>query len=214
MMKLIKAAFVGLALMVLPTAAAQSATLSLVGGTSNVTLPANFSGNPQLALTGLQAGVDQVTVFNSSNAANEGLALSGPATIRFDYLGTEAGYTNKAIELEGFGVLFNNKTSTPGQSVTVTLSPNANGLLPFKFSTSGGGNPADAENGNITNPLAIAFTDIVNNSVIALFGDGAGDQDYDDMAIRISVVPLPPALVLFGAALFGLGWLGKRKKAA
>jgi len=214
MMKLMKAAFVGLALLALPASVAHAATLSLVGGEQNVTLPSNFSGSPQLAATGLQANVDQVTVFESTDGVNEGLALSGPATIRFDFLGSEAGYTNQAIELEGFGVLFNNKTSIIGQSVTLVLSPNTNGLLPFKFSTSGGGTAADAENGNITSPLAIAFTDIVNNSVIALFGDGAGDQDYDDMAIRISVVPLPPALALFGAALFGLGWLGKRKKAA
>lgn len=188
-----------------------AATLSLVGGT-DVNLPGNFSEAP-LSLTGLQTG-DTVTFFDSSNSASEGLALSGPTTIRFEYLGKEAGYRNRAIELAGFGVLFDTTTSALGSSVTVTLTPNANGLLPFKFSTSGGGTPADAENGNITNPLAIAFSAVTNNSVIALFGDGAGDHDFDDMAIRISVVPLPPALLLFAGALFGLGWVGRKRRAA
>jgi hypothetical protein len=191
--------------------AANAATLSFVGGTS-VNLPGNFSEGP-LSQTGLQVG-DTVTAFDSSNTSSEGLALSGTTRVRFEYLGKEAGYTNRAIELGGLGILFNTNTASVGDSVTVTLSPNANGLLPFKFSTSGGGTPADAENGNITNPLAIAFSSITNNSVIALFGDGAGDHDFDDMAIRISVVPLPPALLLFGGALLGLGWVGRKRKAA
>ncbi len=191
-------------------ASSMAASLSLVGGTNGVLLPANFSEAP-LALTGLSTG-DSVTVFNSSNSNNEGLALSGTTQVRFEYLGKEAGYTNRAIELQGFGILFDTSVTPVGTSVTVTLSPDANGLLPFKFSTSGGGTPADAENGNITNPLAMAFSSITNNSVIALFGDGAGDHDFDDMAIRISVVPLPPALLLFGGALFGLGWISKQRK--
>jgi len=190
----------------------QATTLSLVGGTSGVTLPANFSGNPELTLTGLTAQVDQVTVFDSANSATEGLALSGTSSIRFEYLGKEAGYTNRAIELGGFGLLFDTTTSSAGDSVTVTLSPNSNGLLPFKFWTSGGGIPKEAANGDIDNPLAIAFSAITGNSIIALFGDGAGDYDFDDMAIRISVVPLPPSLILFGAALLGLGWISHRRK--
>lgn len=195
------------------TGQVNAATLSFVGGTSGVTLPANFSGASHLSLTGLTAGVDQVTTFDSSNP-NQGLALSGSSKIRFDYLGKEAGYTNQAIELDGLGILFNTATSALGSSVVVQLNPGAFGLLPFKFITSGGGGQ-EAENGNIDNPLAIAFSAISadGKSVIALFGDGAGDHDYDDMAIRISVVPLPPALLLFGGALLGLAWLGKRRPA-
>ncbi len=200
---------------ILPSISAQAATLSLIGGTSGVTLPANFSGVSHLSLTGLQAGVDKVTTFDNSNV-NQGLRLSETATIRFDYLGKEAGYINKAIELAGFGELFSTDTAVAGvSSMTLTLSPGAFDLLPFKFTTSGGGG-REAVNGNIDNPLSIAFSQISNDgrSVIALFGDGAGDHDYDDMAIRISVVPLPPALVLFGGALLGLGWLGRKRKTA
>lgn len=210
MKKIVSAILVSL-ISVFSVTIVNAATLSLVGGT-DVNLPGNFSEAP-LSLTSLQTG-DTVTFFDSSNSASEGLALSGVTTIRFEYLGKEAGYRNRAIELAGFGVLFDTTTSVLGNSVTVTLTPNANGLLPFKFSTSGGGTPADAENGNITNPLAIAFSAVTNNSVIALFGDGAGDHDFDDMAIRISVVPLPPALLLFAGALFGLGWVGRNRRAA
>lgn len=43
-----------------------------------------------------------------------------------------------------------------------------------------------------------------------------GDQDtlggyIDD--VRISAVPLPSSVLLFGAALVGIGWLGRKKKA-
>ncbi|MCG8493375.1 MAG: hypothetical protein MI743_17265 [Sneathiellales bacterium] len=211
MKKLMKAALVAMTLFV--PASAHAATLSLLGGQSGVTLPANFSGASHLPLTGLNAGVDQVTVFNSTND-NEGLVLSGPSAVRFDYLGKEAGYLNKAIELAGLGVLFSTNSSIAGvSSVTVQLAPGTNGLLPFKFTTSGGGGQ-EAENGNIENPLAIAFSQISadGKSIIALFGDGAGDHDYDDMAIRISVVPLPPALLMFAGALLGLGWLSRGRK--
>lgn len=213
MKKILRLAFIVVSTLVF-TGQVNAATLSLIGGTSGVTLPSNFSGASHLSLTGLTAGVDQVTTFDSSNS-NQGLVLSASSKIRFDYLGKEAGYTNQAIELGGFGVLFDTSTSILGASVTVQLTPNAFGLLPFKFTTSGGGGQ-EAENGNIDNPLAIAFSAISadGKSVIALFGDGAGDHDYDDMAIRISVVPLPPALLLFGGALLGLAWLSRKRPTA
>ncbi len=199
---------------ILPSTMASAATLSLTGGTSDVVLPDNFS-ELELSSSGLQAGVDTVTTYDSTNT-NQGLVLSDTATIRFDYLGEEADFLNKAIELAGLGVLFDNQTSIAGvSSVTVELTPGAFGLLPFKFTTSGGGGQ-EAANGNIENPLSMAFSQISEDgkSVIALFGDGAGDHDFDDMAIRISVVPLPPAVLLFGGALLGLGWLGRRKNRA
>ena len=134
------------------------------------------------------------------------MALSAASRIEFEYLGKEAGYTNMAIELDGFGILFNTATSSIGTKIIVTLYPNGSGLLPFMFTTSGGGGQ-EARNGDIDSPLSIAFSAIMGGiSTIALLGDGAGDHDYDDMAIRITVVPLPPAILLFGGVLafFGL----------
>lgn len=199
---------------VLSYSSANAATLSIVGGT-DATLPAASGGDDGFSLTGSTGLVAGTTVkaFDSTNSNTQGLMLSEAANIRFTYLGHEANFENMAIEL-AFGILFNNKTSTIGDFADSYVTPDANGLLPFKFTTDGGGTPAEAVNGDITDPLSIAFYYISDKEVIALFGDGYGDTDFDDLAVRISVVPLPPALALFGAALFGLGWLGRRRKTA
>jgi hypothetical protein len=59
----------------------------------------------------------------------------------------------------------------------------------------------------------MAFSDVFANAfsalstVYAFFDDGGAgpDHDYDDLAMRISVVPVPPALLLFSSGLAGLG---------
>ena len=60
----------------------------------------------------------------------------------------------------------------------------------------------------------MAFKLIDATTAIALFDDGGAgpDRDYDDIVMKISVapVPLPPAILLFGTALAGLGWLRRR----
>lgn len=38
--------------------------------------------------------------------------------------------------------------------------------------------------------------------------------DTDFYLANVSAVPLPPAVLLFGASLLGLGWLGRRRKSA
>lgn len=50
---------------------------------------------------------------------------------------------------------------------------------------------------------------------MAFWASGADDTlgGYLDN-VRISAVPLPPAVMLFGAALAGLGWLGRRRKSS
>lgn len=209
--KLMISAAVGAAAL-MTVGAAQATSLSLVGGTPTL-LPGNYDTNS----TGLSSG-DSVTAFDSSNTASEGLALSGVATLKFEFLGEEADFENFAIETMGGTVLANNTTFSHGDFVIVQLTPDANGLLPFKFTTDGGPDGPDAEaiNGNITSPLSMAFSAISEDgrSVIALFGDGFGDTDFDDLQVRISVVPLPPAMALFGGALLGLGWLSRRRKQA
>jgi len=217
MKKLLSVAIIGLMAMFVSTTV-NAATLSLVGGNVNHALPGNFSAG-HLSATGLSVD-DLVTTFDSSTPG-EGLKLldTGSVSIRFEYLGSEAGNTNKAFEISaGDNFLFNNKTSSVGDTVDVTLTASG-GFLPFSFTTSGGGGQT-ALNGDIDNPLAIAFSGfsslfgLTNNSIIALFGDGAGDHDFDDMAIRISVVPLPAALPLYGAGIALLGFIGWRKRKA
>ena len=50
---------------------------------------------------------------------------------------------------------------------------------------------------------------------LAFWADGTDDTlggFIDD--VQISAVPLPPAMLLFGGAMLGLGWLSRRRKAA
>ncbi len=104
-------------------------------------------------------------------------------------------------------------------SYTSTIA-NTPELLPFSFeSNRGSANTADdllAANGNITNPLYMAFYQLSPTLVIAMFGDGTGDRDYDDMAVLISTVgqivpevPLPAPILLLLSGLLGLGFLGR-----
>jgi hypothetical protein len=48
------------------------------------------------------------------------------------------------------------------------------------------------------------------------FNDGNADDNHDDMAVRISQVPIPAALPIIGAAFAGFGFAGfkSRRKAA
>ncbi|MBE7637101.1 hypothetical protein GUA87_09625 [Sneathiella sp. P13V-1] len=204
---------------------ASAATLSVSGG-SNATLGSNFDLN---ATTGLSNG-DSVKLFDGTwfngvpNTDPGGLVLDGaPAQLKFEYLGSEAGDENRTIFTQGTDeILFNNKTSSVGDSVIKTV--NANGLVPFAFENDNGrlcfifcidlGEDQAPNTGDIDWGLSLAFYQVNPGEVIALFGDGSGDADFDDMAIRISVVPLPPAVALFAGALFGLGWLSRRRKAA
>ena len=64
-------------------------------------------------------------------------------------------------------------------------------------------------------PLRIAFGHVFNNgrSVLAFFDNGRGETSYDDMVVRIDVVPLPATVLLMGGALAGLAAFGWRRKA-
>lgn len=213
----------------------QAASLSVIGGANGV-----LSGFDLNASTGLSDG-DGVKVF--TNGSGGGLTLSGaPTDVTFEYLGSEAGAKNRAVENENGTTMFRNydpdsifgplSASSIGDTVVVNVA--SDGFVPFEFGTKTIGveivcfgpffcfpfpvatDETATNGGTIAGALAIALFQESSTSVIALFGDGAGDLDYDDMAMRISVtvVPLPPAVLLFGGALIGLGWLARRRKLA
>ena len=191
-LKLIGLALVGAMFVAGP---ASAMVLSVAGGTPD-TVPANF--NP----TGFPGGVstgDPITVFDSGDAGF-GLSLSSNATLRFEFLGSEADFTNV---FNFGGDLFSTATAAVGDVVTVAAN---GGLLPFSFI--GGGTGGTAVNGGpIDAPLLMAFADLGNNSFLAMFNDGGGpDADFDDLVVRVSVsqVPLPPAIWLLISAVLGL----------
>ena len=212
------------------SAGSVSAANLSIGGGSNHTL----SGFDLSGTTGLNNG-DTVKLFDGNgewpwnpqvpetNGGN-GLQLTGaPATLRFTYLGSEAGDLNRAF-YSGTDPATQIFDTSSGVNSYFDVVVGADGPVPFYFENEGGKtcflwcweNPDEQANneGGIDRHVSMAFFQENPGSVIALFGDGTGDLDMDDMALRVSVVPLPPAVLMFGAALLGLGWVKRRKQAA
>jgi len=207
----------------------QAATLTVVGG-ETTSLASNFDLEAETGLSnGSSSTASDVQVFDGkwwtsapNTTSSNSLQLSGaPASLRFTYLGSEAGSVNKTFSSESGSLLLFDTNSLVGTSVTVATG--SDGAVPFYFENASGqhcilfcsdeqASNDDGIDGWLFGGLSLAFFQENASSVIALFGDGAGDSDLDDMAIRISVVPLPPSMVLFGAALIGLGVISRRKK--
>ena len=196
-----KTRFLGLILagMVLAAGSAQAALLSVTGGDNTQTIDSSFSLGAE---TGLALGAPLIA-FNTANAGSGGLSLTGPGKVTFEFLGSEADFTN-TFEVSG-GQIFSNLTSLVGDTANLSLPA---GLIQFALLTSGGGVPKAAVNGGpISTGVAFAFAAISDNSVLLLFDDGGGgDRDLDDLAVKISVsqVPLPAAVWLMLSALLGL----------
>lgn len=202
----------GAALIAFAAGTAGAATLSLVGGTP-VTLDSTFDPTPVIA--GIGPG-DTVTNFSGLNLAGQGLYLSGPANVTFTYLGKEAYFSNRAVELVNDGTV--RLLDDVGVGDSISFSQLASGLLQFRFRTAGlGGQSITNGVGSTNTALDMAFKWIDSRTVFALFGDGgfANDNDYDDMVIRIQVaaVPVPAAGFLLIGALGGLAALRRRKTA-
>ena len=127
--------------------------------------------------------------------------LGGPADVTFTFLGKEAAAIN--FFFSG-GPPISNLALV---GTTHTVFGVGSGVLSFAFNAVVNG----AGTGSITNAIAIYVES--STSVLALFNDGGGDADFDDMIVRIQVsaVPVPAALPLLLGGLAGIGFLARRR---
>ncbi|MFO1208866.1 MAG: VPLPA-CTERM sorting domain-containing protein [Amaricoccus sp.] len=197
----VQSALAGLVLAAAVMAAplAQAASFTFAGG-SGYALPGNFDPFPSVAGLGVGSIVQ----------ADATLGLTGPGRVTFTFLGSEAGYDNQ-FDFAGSPIFTNHF----GAHDPVERIAGA-GPVDFAFSTISPSRLV-ANGASGTSPYgSIALFKLSDTSVYALFNDGARvDADYDDMAVRMDVapVPLPAAAWLILAGLGGLALVKRRATA-
>jgi hypothetical protein len=220
---------------------ASAATLSLVGAGegSGVVLPDSFAPEttknfdaddgmneaPGWSLAAYQALVpagagydgDQVLAFQGDvKDAGNGLSMSTSGQVTLTYLGFEADYTNTL--LAGGAAVFANLgagASAFGATWSGLMGP---GLLDLDFLSNIGG--LIENDGGVTGvpvPVDIGLAYVLVSATTAfIFLDDSGlgpDRDYDDLIIRVDVVPVPvPAAgLLLAGGLALLGFTARRR---
>lgn len=196
---------------------ANASTFTLTGGTS-ATLPSNWTTLNWG--TGLSDS-SGVTIFDKTAVDDSGIFLDGPANLVYEYIGKRAGNTNTTSTTQKTDFF---STATP-LSNTSYAELSSSGLLDFTFTTNGkytGGLMGSFTNGGtfggFGSELSMTVFKASASSLILMFGDGAGDRDFDDMVVRVtatspvkvSAVPIPTAFWLFGSAVIGFVRLSRR----
>ena len=204
--------------------AGSAATLSLTGGTTG-SIPSNFGNlrdvNGSVAIpTDLSA---PITVFDADDAAGTtGLFVSSNDKVRvtLTYVGYEAANSNTASSLAAGPASFSNTTSAFGDTIVFDQMGGSGTLVDLIFSTLriNTGSTCSISNGDTFGEACqIGFSQIFNggNSTYAMFGDGLGDSDLDDIVFRVDVseVPVPAAGFLLMGGLGAMAALRRRKKA-
>ena len=199
---------------------ATAATLSFGGDTSTAILPGPGGGYDGFSV-GLLGDVNGLNVGSTVTTVSNAIGIGGlqvdEDNVQFEvtYLGSEAFNTNEAFELASGGlgsVLFSNDGSAQIGD-TATFTGGLSGFIEFLFKDVSQGETIQNGDTSSSSPqLSIGFSEIFDGgrSVIALFGDGLGDADFDDLAVKISIVPLPAGGLLLLTALGGIG-LARRK---
>ena len=175
-------------------------------------------GNLQLNTYGSTAFNGTNDVINTNTGTFGQLSATQNTTLRFTFLGNEAGNTNS--------LLFNGFVAAGSATNTATISDSfilnaGTGTVNFGFTGNGGLTAS-----NTTNPEEnIAFLENVDSLVDAAgnpfaflvgFNDGGSDDaDFDDYVVgisEVSAVPVPAALPLLASALGAFGIARRRNK--
>lgn len=216
--KVLSTAAAGIALTVAFSAGASAATLSLIGTSTATALPSDYSR------VGIVDGIfpqvgDIINVYDSATNGGSiggGVSLDKYATVRFTFLGKEAQAANSVFSLGGTAL---SNQGAKGLWFSVKDGPGALNFLFETIFTRGAYAGAQSIVNNGTSSLAalaLGFSDVFNGgqSVIAFLGDGRGDRDFDDMIVRIDVVPLPASALLLLGGFGGLGVFRRLRKKA
>ncbi len=204
------------AMMVLPATANAAATIT-VNFTSSSALPGNNDFKTQL--TGL--GQTRLTA-----GAGSSLFLNGPARVKFEFLGTESGFSDTVTSLIVGSISltetskYQNLFASPQLIGTQTYLPagalNLAGLLNF---TSNKGAPATV--GNHGFGIFLGPNQVTGQQVTQLYFGyddqisrlGPDDDDWDDFIVRATVSAIPePATWAFMILGFGLVGAAMRRR--
>lgn len=196
-----------IAAVILTASAATAATLSL-HGTGQMHQVTGNDILPGLNNTSINF-IDGVSKTSSNGLF---LEATGDTNVTYTFLGGEAGHRNFSAVIGDLAFFNRGVLATPtGGQASVTQS--GSGFLDFAFGTYA---PFWAiglfNNDGIAIPnsrnFAMGFVQINATAFYVLFDDiASGDRDFDDMAMRIDVAPVPlPAgfLLLLSALGFAL----------
>ena len=132
------------------------------------------------------------------------LNLSGPANVTYTFVGREASYENLFRSFVVGNLVDGQqlKAGTNPLGSSFTFNTVQSGALSYFFKAQGTGTAFN--NGDVRTGLILSQD---RKSGLILFNDTAGDKDFDDMVIRVSVSPVPEPET-YGLLLAGLGLMG------
>jgi hypothetical protein len=158
------------------------------GNPAMVTLPKIYDPLPASSRTEVHSG-STVLRFNRGG---QGVALLMPAKITWEFRGKEAGYHNR---FRANKQVLSNRQQAGAKIVTQHPA----GVVNFAFSSSTHTGNVELVNGKGTSSSTMSFTmaRVGDNRYILTFADPGtnieGRQDYDDMVVMATVVPVVPA---------------------